>query len=102
MKLTILASSLLFAILASPSPVSEAKKCVCNIACTVGKTCVPFPTDKGCKNICIVPEFCGGFAGIPCEAKDDICVDDPRDDCDPKHGGADCGGLCVPKGLLGY
>jgi hypothetical protein len=22
------------------------------------------------------------------------CHDDPRDDCDPMHGGADCGGIC--------
>jgi hypothetical protein len=39
--------------------------------------------------------FCGGFAGIPCEG-DAECIDDPSDDCDPKHGGADCGGICVP------
>ncbi|KAF2463130.1 uncharacterized protein BDR25DRAFT_246289, partial [Lindgomyces ingoldianus] len=37
---------------------------------------------------------CGGFAGLPCP--DGLkCVDDPRDDCDPKHGGADCIGVCV-------
>lgn len=23
------------------------------------------------------------------------CVDDPRDDCDPQKGGADCSGICV-------
>jgi hypothetical protein len=40
------------------------------------------------------PAFCGGIAGIPC-ADGQICIDDPRDDCDPKHGGADCGGICV-------
>jgi Kazal-type serine protease inhibitor domain len=40
-------------------------------------------------------QFCGGFAGIPCE--DGLeCVDDPDDDCDPQNGGADCGGICVP------
>ncbi len=38
--------------------------------------------------------FCGGIAGIPCP-KGQECVDDPSDDCDPKHGGADCGGVCV-------
>jgi hypothetical protein len=37
--------------------------------------------------------FCGGFAGIPCAGAGD-CVDDPRDDCDPEQGGADCGGIC--------
>ncbi|HMJ15007.1 MAG TPA: hypothetical protein VK524_26520 [Polyangiaceae bacterium] len=37
---------------------------------------------------------CGGFAGLPCPAGFD-CVDDPRDDCSPCRGGADCGGICV-------
>jgi hypothetical protein len=40
--------------------------------------------------------FCGGIAGIPCP-EDLACVDDPSDDCDPKNGGADCGGICVPR-----
>jgi hypothetical protein len=39
---------------------------------------------------------CGGFAGIGCAANEE-CVDDPTDSCDPKHGGADCGGICQPK-----
>ncbi len=38
--------------------------------------------------------FCGGIAGIPC-AEGFVCVDDPNDDCNPKTGGADCGGICV-------
>ena len=38
-------------------------------------------------------EFCGGFAGIQCEEGLE-CVDDPNDKCDPKSGGADCGGIC--------
>jgi hypothetical protein len=37
---------------------------------------------------------CGGFAGLACPA-DLRCVDDPGDSCDPNHGGADCGGICV-------
>ncbi|MGH2614461.1 MAG: hypothetical protein ACRDJC_04430 [Thermomicrobiales bacterium] len=37
---------------------------------------------------------CGGIAGIPCP-EGFTCVDDPRDDCDPKRGGADCIGICV-------
>ena len=40
--------------------------------------------------------FCGGFAGIPCPGAG-LCIDDPTDDCDPRAGGADCGGLCVCK-----
>ena len=39
--------------------------------------------------------FCGGIAGITCP-RGLRCVDDPRDSCDPKNGGADCGGICVP------
>ena len=38
--------------------------------------------------------FCGGIAGIQCPAGFE-CVDDPRDDCSPCRGGADCGGICV-------
>lgn len=41
-----------------------------------------------------VGEFCGGFAAIPCP-EGLVCVDDPRDQCDPATGGADCGGICV-------
>jgi hypothetical protein len=40
---------------------------------------------------------CGGIAGIPCE-EGAICVDNPKDDCDPKRGGADCPGICIKKG----
>jgi hypothetical protein len=41
--------------------------------------------------------LCGGIAGIACPSGF-VCVDDPRDDCDPERGGADCGGVCVPVG----
>lgn len=40
-------------------------------------------------------QACGGFLGTPCEGAGEICIDDPSDDCDPKHGGADCIGVCV-------
>ncbi|HMJ15749.1 MAG TPA: Kazal-type serine protease inhibitor domain-containing protein [Polyangiaceae bacterium] len=40
------------------------------------------------------PPFCGGIAGIPCPGAGK-CVDNPNDDCDPKQGGADCGGQCI-------
>jgi hypothetical protein len=36
---------------------------------------------------------CGGIAGIKCPGGGK-CVDDPADSCDPKAGGADCGGIC--------
>lgn len=42
-------------------------------------------------------KLCGGFAAFTCPEKEQVCVDDPRDDCDPKKGGADCGGLCAYK-----
>jgi hypothetical protein len=41
------------------------------------------------------PQFCGGIANIPCP-DGFVCVDAPKDDCDPNGGGADCGGICVP------
>jgi len=41
--------------------------------------------------------FCGGFAARPCPGAGQ-CVDDPSDSCDPRAGGADCGGICqCPK-----
>jgi hypothetical protein len=39
--------------------------------------------------------MCGGFPGFVCQVKGQECNDDPRDECDPKNGGADCGGLCM-------
>ena len=66
---------------------------VCLMICAVDdpfccgpSTCQPKPVRK----------FCGGFAGLPC-GPDEECVDDPSDACDPKKGGADCGGICIPK-----
>lgn len=44
-----------------------------------------------------VPPFaCAGFLGIACPG-DYVCVDDWRDSCDPKNGGADCPGVCSDK-----
>jgi hypothetical protein len=40
-------------------------------------------------------EACGGIAGFQCSSPNATCVDDPGDGCDPKSGGADCGGVCV-------
>ena len=41
---------------------------------------------------------CGGFAGLECPSPRQVCVDDPRDNCDPKTGGADCIGICRGPG----
>lgn len=38
--------------------------------------------------------FCGGIAAITC-TEGLVCVDDPKDTCDPTKGGADCGGICM-------
>ncbi|SPN98672.1 uncharacterized protein DNG_01716 [Cephalotrichum gorgonifer] len=66
--------------------------------CAEPAVCIPDPRTKLTPvvrpNICVEPIFCGGFAGFKCE--DGLtCYDDPRDSCDPKHGGADCGGICL-------
>lgn len=71
------------------------------LQCEKDEVCIDDPFSGGCgmacdqTGICVKPVFCGGFAGFQCEDKTKTCVDDPRDDCDPKNGGADCGGLCV-------
>jgi hypothetical protein len=44
-----------------------------------------------------MPKFCGGIAGIQCVGRDEYCVDNPYDNCNPAKGGADCGGICVKK-----
>lgn len=63
-----------------------------SVLCIVGTVCEETPTGPQC-----LPsgDFCGGFAGIPCDAGEE-CIDDPTDDCDPQNGGADCGGVCIP------
>jgi len=73
-------------------------------ACEEGWTCIKDPNKSGCGpdcdgyGICVVDKLCGGFAAFDCGDSRQVCVDDPRDDCDPKNGGADCGGLCMYKG----
>lgn len=78
-------------------------KDVCaTVRCRRGTHCCPdcgrvcIPDTVSCKEAC-PGTFCGGIAGIPCP-DGFTCIDDPRDDCDPKRGGADCGGICVRKG----
>ncbi|KAK1675004.1 hypothetical protein BDP55DRAFT_166311 [Colletotrichum godetiae] len=68
--------------------------------CPASFECIDDPFRKGCglacdqPGICVVPIMCGGIAAIKCPAGK-WCVDDPRDDCHPLQGGADCAGLCV-------
>jgi hypothetical protein len=42
-------------------------------------------------------QFCGGIAAFPCDDPAEECVDNPDDSCNPATGGADCGGICMPK-----
>lgn len=58
--------------------------------------CITTPCDPipECVDDAATPPFCGGIAGFPCPGNQ-LCVDDPGDDCDPNMGGADCGGICV-------
>jgi hypothetical protein len=98
--------------------------CIQNVLCVRGDVfdsapdvcaCVPDPTQDPCAAVrceagthCVadadtancVPDapFCGGIAGFPCPGSG-TCVDNPNDDCDPKNGGADCGGLCECNAL---
>ncbi len=67
-----------------------------------GEGMIPSARDGCYTNECVPiercasePAMCGGIAGFPCPERAQICVDDPRDDCDPERGGADCGGLCL-------
>ena len=73
------------------------------VSCPKGSVCVDNPHVEGCGMACDRPgicvdaskaEFCGGIAGFRC-SEGKMCIDDPRDDCDVEHGGADCGGICV-------
>jgi hypothetical protein len=58
------------------------------VLCPAGSDCDP-TTGK-----CVPgPIRCGGIAGLACPGVG-RCVDDPTDGCDPKAGGADCGGIC--------
>lgn len=85
--------------------VCQYAKCANGYHCEEPVGCVPNAPDcsavrcvAGTKNIpglgCCI-KTCGGFLGTPC-AGNDVCVDDPTDNCDPKNGGADCAGICQP------
>lgn len=71
------------------------------LQCDEGWSCITDPYTLGCGpacdalGICVKNEMCGGFMGLPCKDKTQVCLDDPRDECDPKTGGADCAGVCV-------
>jgi hypothetical protein len=65
-------------------------------AALCGSSCAPTADagqDATLQEVGARGDFCGGIAGIPC-AEGFVCIDDPRDSCDPEQGGADCGGIC--------
>jgi hypothetical protein len=68
-----------------------------HLVCDEDEVCIAEPGTCGppCDGfgVCVKDKLCGGIAGFGCPTGQS-CIDDPRDDCDPKHGGADCGGLC--------
>ncbi|KAF1841546.1 uncharacterized protein K460DRAFT_318636 [Cucurbitaria berberidis CBS 394.84] len=88
-----------------PKPTNTHKVCGGGRAnfqtCDGDDICITDPYTPGCGpacdglGICVKDKMCGGFAGFACGEKGQVCHDDPRDDCDPKNGGADCGGLCI-------
>jgi hypothetical protein len=91
----------------APRPPHSYKSCgghrVSPVNCDAGETCIDDPWRGGCGQACDMPgicvnleeaKFCGGYAGLGCpEGK--RCVDDPRDGCDPRGRGRDCGGKCI-------
>lgn len=79
----------------------------CERSCPLTSNERPCPNGRVCKALpgfstqqtgfCAEPEFvfCGGIGNIQCAGPDEICIDDPRDTCDPSKSGRDCGGICV-------
>ena len=70
---------------------------VCKKTCAPNHVmCMTYQHWDGNACACVDNPHCGGIAGIHCAAEYSNCMDDPRDSCDPQHGGRDCGGICVP------
>lgn len=90
--------------------ICQLSKCAAGYHCEEPTGCVPNTFDcstvrcaAGTQNVptlgCCLPQ-CGGIRGLAC-GKGATCVDVPNDGCDPKNGGADCGGVCVGGGTVG-
>lgn len=98
MHLVTLVPAFLLSAFATASPVqARGDNPVCNKICIATQTCVILPENS--EQVCVVPTFCGGFAGIKCD-EGLRCIDNPYDDCDPEAGGRDCGGLCAPYAVF--
>ena len=95
----------------SPTPIEPTKSYpTCSILgikdsrCSEDSYCandprVPINAFVKTSRICIPKnaKFCGGFAGFRCPTGFG-CYDAPNDSCDPRNGGADCGGICLWTG----
>ena len=94
---------------APPPPPPTPGQCAVDADCaSIADECTPCPDGAytcptavckdgicvGLRGTCATPGFCGGIAGLPCPPGW-TCVDQPNDFCDPRRGGADCGGICV-------
>ena len=94
MQILAVASTIFLAGFACASPVDlETGQKPCTLFCPEGEVCVTLPRNR---QVCALPGLCGGIAGFAC-ADGYTCIDDPRDSCDIKKGGADCGGICIRK-----
>jgi hypothetical protein len=81
-----------------PADPCAAVRCAAGTHCVATDiVCITTPCDPVAECVPDGPARCGGIAGIPCP-DGQTCVDDPGDSCDPKRGGADCGGICQAKG----
>eukprot|EP01083_Nonionella_stella_P008062 23251_1 len=94
-------------------PFCETALCEKNEKCDEElRKCVPITTNPCAVTLCpkfyecqvidnngiclpIQYEYCGGYGGKKCPSEGYECVDDPRDNCTPECGGADCIGICV-------
>lgn len=74
------------------SPVVTPRADGCDPRCGEDEICIAID-DKG--SACVVPQVCGGHDDLQCDNEEQVCIDDPRDDCDPFQGGVDCAGMCV-------
>ncbi|KAH8912350.1 hypothetical protein BR93DRAFT_922315 [Coniochaeta sp. PMI_546] len=96
----LLQSTLPLLFLAASVSAIPAAKGACTLLCPPGQICVTDPS-RPKQSFCVEPVICGGLVARSCK-KGEKCVDDPRDDCDVKEGGADCSGVCIPDVLGGY
>lgn len=71
-------------------------------SCPEGRYCVNDPGTPGCSTTFDCPGYCvlldgndcAGKIGAQCPSEQQVCVDDPRDECFPPEG-RDCLGKCV-------